>query len=254
MIKIYMCEDDITQLECIEKKIKQYIEMTERNAKIVLATKEPQQILELLDQDNQNQWLFFIDVQLDCCRIDGFGLAKEIRRRFPKSYLVFLTAKEEMAYQVFEKNLEVLDYIVKRPSFFLKENIDEGLMERLDIIFSKIECLQDEEKKKKIVVECGSRIIEIAIEDILYIQVMKVERMAEICCVEQKIMVRQSLRSLYEKMGKKFIYINKSCIVQKSKIQSIDKKNHLLTLKNGSKIEISFREMKAVVKMFQEKK
>ena len=47
------------------------------------------------------------------------------------------------------------------------------------------------------------------------------------------------------------MYVNKSCIVRKDKIKEVDRKNRYVKLENDFQIEVSYREMKNVLDMFQ---
>lgn len=53
---------------------------------------------------------------------------------------------------------------------------------------------------------------------------------------------------MLEKLGKEFTYVNKSCIVQKRLIREINKKNYFAIMSGGLQVEISYREMRKLVK------
>ena len=169
MLNIYFCEDDQKQLARLVQLLEQYIQSTNQDAEVKQGRTRPKQLLEDLKVHENRPSLFFIDIQLEGCGMDGFQLAKEIRKKVPESYLVFLTSKEELAYKVFENEIDVLDCIVKRPKFFLCSDIDEKLWTRLGRIFEKIEKKRTEKNASKLVVECGRRIVEIEVKDIIYI-------------------------------------------------------------------------------------
>lgn len=251
MLNIYLCEDDQRQLIHLVKLLEQYIQSTNQNAEVKPGRTRPEQLLEDLKAHGDCTSLFFLDVQLNGCGMDGFQLAKEIRKKIPKSYLVFLTSKEELAYEVFENEIDVLDYIVKRPEFFLCSYIDGRLRTRLERIFEKIEKKEQKKRNPKLVVECGSRLVEIEVKDIIYIQALKAEHQTEICCMKQRLTIRQTLKSLYGQLGEGFLYANKSCIVQTDKMREIDRNNRYIILQNGRQVEVAFREMKNVVAEFR---
>lgn len=250
MINIYMCEDDEMQLDHLSKLFEEYLQTVHREARIVSKRSSPEHLMDDIKENGDIISLFFMDVQLNGYSMDGFQLAKAVRRKLPSSYIVFLTSKEELAYEVFENEIEVLDYIVKIPSFFLHHQIDERLKMRLDKVFEKIAKKESERGEEKLLIECGSRIMQIPVKDILYIHSLKVERQVEICCENQRVTVRDSLRKIYDRLGDGFLYVNKSCVVQLAKIQEICRDNRYVILKNGWQLEVSFREMKNVVEKF----
>ena len=179
--------------------------------------------------------------------MNGLELARKLREKNSDDYLVFITSKDDLAYKVFEYQLDVLDYIMKKPKYYL-ENADMApLTERLNRIFYKINQDQKETEQKKIQLGSGSRKYNIAIEDIIYVQAVKGTHLVEINIACKKIQVRQTLKEIAEQIDmEEFLFVNKSCIVQKRMILSVDKKNRRVNLTGGYQVEIAEREMKKV--------
>ena len=46
--------------------------------------------------------------------MNGLELARKLREKNSDDYLVFITSKDDLAYKVFEYQLDVLDYIMKK--------------------------------------------------------------------------------------------------------------------------------------------
>lgn len=76
--------------------------------------------------------MFFIDIQLDGYCMEGFELARELRKNMKDSYIVFLTSCEELAYKAFEYELDIIDYIVKQPQDFLMVKMSTRVEQRID--------------------------------------------------------------------------------------------------------------------------
>lgn len=53
-------------------------------------------------------------------------------------------------------------------------------------------------------------------------------------------------------LDESFVYISKSCIVQKEKIKEIDKKERIVSLEGGYELEVSYREIKNLCDLFQD--
>lgn len=254
MLDIYLCEDEEIQLLRFAEILDKYIESNSKNAKIISKRWNPEETLKdaKKNAENENDTLFFIDVQLGDTYMNGFDLAQRLKELCPKCYLVFLTSKEELAYQAFERELDVLDYIVKRPEYFLEE-VNENLKQRFDRIFAKIG--KDLEKRKsrttKIKIESGSKMIEIDLNEIIFVQSIKQNHQLEIITRRQRVETRQTLKKMQEILGEGFIYVNKSCLVAKNKIQEIDRENRFVKLEGGYRLEISHRELKNVVSIMK---
>lgn len=247
MIQIYICEDEKIQLEFWKRIIEDYIKSAKIMAEIVSARQNPQDILNDIEQCDNSQRLFFIDIQMPEYDMNGLELARKLREKNSDDYLVFITSKDDLAYKVFEYQLDVLDYIMKKPKYYL-ENADMApLTERLKRIFYKINQDQKETEQKKIQLGSGSRKYNITIEDIIYVQAVKGTHLVEINIACKKIQVRQTLKEIAEQMDmEEFLFVNKSCMVQKRMILSVDKKNRRVNLTGGYQVEVAVREMKKV--------
>ena len=252
MIQIYICEDEKIQLEFWKRIMENYIESANVMAKIVLTCQDPQEILDNIKPCDNAEYLFFIDIQMPKYDMNGIELAKKLREKSNEYYLVFITAKDHLAYKVFEYQLDVLDYIVKKPEYYLENANIIPIIERLDSIFFKIN--QNKKIKRKIQLGSGSRQYEIALEDIIYVQAIKGTHLVEVNIACKKIQLRQTLKEIFEKVNSEdFLFVNKSCIVQKKMILEIDKRNRRLNLSGGYQVEVPVREMKRICKEVERK-
>ena len=247
MLHIYICEDEKVQLNRIRDMITEYIADLRIDARIAAARQNPEEIMAEL-HDNCQPAVFFIDVQLDGYDMDGFDLAR--RKWLNSEYaVVFLTSSDHLAYKVFEYNLEVLDYVVKEPEYFQQKGINECLRKRLDRIFEKLNSLCDKKNKTSIAFTCGGKVTDVITEDIIYVQSVAGKHQAEVYLDNRVITVRQSMKYIYEQLNEDFIYANKSCIVNKSKMRELDKKERFLHLEGGFRVEVSYRELNGIAKL-----
>lgn len=252
MINVYLCEDEEMQLQYLEKIIKEYLVNTYKEARVMSARNNPNQILEDIKENGNHPALFIIDIELRGYSMNGFKLAQEVQKQIKECYLVFITSRAELAYKTFEYELGILDYIVKRSQLFLSGKMSAALEKRFDRIFEKIEREASKKNKSVLTVECGSRLIKIDREDIIFVQAIKDEHQIEIYSTYQKVKTRQSLKNMYTLLGEGFMYVNKSCIVQKNKIKEINKKDRFMNLVGGYQIEVSHREMKNIFMTLQD--
>ncbi len=248
MIEVYLCDDEEIQLSHLAKIIGTYLQTAQKNARLISARQNPEDLLKDLSGHEQNPSLFFIDVQLSTSSMDGFLLAREIKRRAPLCHLVFLTCKEDLAWQTFELELEVLDYIVKRTEFFLNDTVADSLAKRLDRIFEKVgtHLAHLKADTRLIRIECGSKLIDLDASSILFIQALKGKHQTEIFSRRRRIITRMPLNTLYDMLGPDFAYINRSCIVRLDQVLEVDRKKRFLTLDGGHELEISYREIKNI--------
>lgn len=251
MLDIYLCEDEEIQLSRFSEILDTYLDLNDKNARIISERQNPEETLRDAEEKagNGSGALFFIDVQLGNACMNGFDLAQKLKEQSPNCYLVFLTSKDELAYQTYERDLGVLDYIIKRPEYFMEKKLNENLKQRFDRIFSKIGKDMETRKNRmtKIKIESGSKVIEMDLNEILFVQSIKKSHQLEIITCRQRVQTRQTLKKMQEILGEGFVYISKSCFVAKSKIQEIDRKNRFVKLEGEYQLEISHRELKNVV-------
>lgn len=250
MIKIYLCEDELAQLNYFTNVINAFIKENNINAEIVSARKNPLFILNDIMKNGSDPALFFLDIELKEYIMDGFALARKIKKEDIESYIVFLTSQEDLAFKAFEYKLEPLDYIIKKPEYFLSNKMSREVKERMTRIFEKIELLR-KKKQNNISISTGGRVMEVNKDDILFIQAIKGSHQIEIYLPYKKLTIRQSLKNMNELLDESFVYINKSCIVQRQKIQEIDKRNRLVYLEGGYELEVSYREIKGLCDLMQ---
>lgn len=252
MINIYLCEDEEIQLDFIRNILEICIAERKIDAKIISFRKSPKETLLDAKSRRNEKSLFVIDIQLNDSSMDGIDLARELKKLSDKFYFAFLTSEWALAYKTFEYQLGVLDYIVKEPSMFIEKKMESEVMGRFERIFKELE-KGGRKLEETIIIECGSRRIEILKENIIYVQALKGRHSIEVVASDRRIITNMSLKSMEEKLGNQYIWINKSCLVSKKKMKELDKKTRFLTLENGEVCEVSFRKMNEVWDYFLQK-
>ena len=252
MIKIYLCEDELSQLNYFKKVIAAFITEKHIDAEIVSARKNPLFTLNDIQKNGESPALFSLDVELKDYELDGFKLAKKLKEKTLESYIVFLTLQEDLAFKAFEYKLEPLDYIIKKPEYFLSNRLSNEISERITKIFEKVEMFR-KKRQDYITLSSGGRILEIKREDILFIQAIKGSHQIEIYLPYKKITIRQTLKYMRDLLDDSFIYINKSCLVHRAKIREIHKKEHLAYLEGGYQLDVAYREMKNLCNIVENK-
>ena len=182
--------------------------------------------------------LVFLDIQMP--KISGFELL-ELLEDAPA--IIFTTAFDEFAMKAFDAH--AIDYLLKP---FSKERFDKAIEKWMNKQIKKEntknllnEVNESTASENRIVVKTGNNIKIIPTQELNYIEAyddyVKIH-VAENCYIKKKTM------SHYEKTldEKQFVRIHRSFIVninQITKIESMDRENHLAVLKNGTKLNIS---------------
>jgi two-component system LytT family response regulator len=165
--------------------------------------------------------LVFLDIQMP--EIGGFDVVNQITHR---PLVVFVTAYDEYAVAAFEKNS--LDYLLKpvaseRLALTIQRTIDRR-NEQTDV-FSKIqELIKGEEKKAYITtipVKSGHRIVLIQVSDICFFEAK--DKYVYLHTHDDEKLLDNSLSYLEDRLPPEFIRIHRSYIINKHKIQEIQK-------------------------------
>lgn len=154
MIRIAVCDDQkiytdlifnhlckILQEKPVEKKISIY-----RTAKA------------LLDDYSSTPFdIMFLDI--DMPGVSGFDVAKEIRRTFGQTYIVFVSAKHELVYNSFEYT----------PFYFICKTDEIALYSELDHVMDKL-LLHFQQNRKITICDASQGVVVLRLQDIFYIQ------------------------------------------------------------------------------------
>lgn len=104
MIKIAICDDEITMVNLIKQKLSLRLEQLGREFTISCYT-EAAELLNILDDFD----LLYLDIQMP--EQDGMELAKKIRKRNRECIIIFVTAFDKYVFDSFE--VGALDYLCK---------------------------------------------------------------------------------------------------------------------------------------------
>ena len=114
MLSIYICDDIEKQAILIKDEINNYLIFQDWDIKPAAYATSPHDLFEMIAGD-ENTGLYFLDIDLKA-DIDGFEVAKRLRKKDPRCFIIFLTSHEELAPLAFKCRIEAMDYIVKNDS------------------------------------------------------------------------------------------------------------------------------------------
>ena len=251
MINVFLCEDEEMQLEYFKYQISQYIKESQKDARLVSARRDPEDTYSDAMKLGSQPSLFIIDIELPGFSMDGFQLVQKLEESQYPYWYVFLTAKSELAYKVFDYQLKIVDYLVKKPGFFLEHEMDREAIKRLDRIF---DCVVQESNKdpKKILIIEKTKKMELVIDDIIFIQTVKGKHMVEVYTTEKSFMLRKTMREMTDLLGSQFISISKFCLVSRKHMKEIDVTKRLVRTTNNYECEISRRRTQEVFDIYEE--
>ena len=218
--KIFLEELSNKIIECLEK---QNIDM---NIKVCNSGKKLLNICKTLSVD-----AIFLDI--DIPEMNGFQIAKNVRKLYPDCMIIFCSSHNELVYESFEYE----------PFWFLcKSDYERKLDSVLEKVLKKVK-----KSKKDFIIKFKEKIIKVRYQEIFYVEVEKHKIRLHL---EKEILEYRGNLSDIEKqfveMG--FVKINSGCIVNIEHIFKIQDSE--LILKNGTLLVISRSNKKNVKTIF----
>lgn len=244
MVPIYICEDQPEILNQLEESIRNIIMIEEFDFKVVLATKSPEELLQRL-KSQRTKGIYFLDIEFPKESINGFELGKEIRKLDSRGFLIYITTHNELLPETFSYQLEALDYILKDNPARLKQHLKKALLTIQNLLGN-----ESLEEREMFTVESASRILHVPVDTIEYFETSYKKHNVALITSDQYIEFHGNLTQLEERLSSGFIRTHQSYLVNRSKIQNVDKKRRIILLKNGGTCLVSRNKIKELKQLF----
>ncbi|MHC6179710.1 LytR/AlgR family response regulator transcription factor [Clostridium sp. JNZ X4-2] len=238
MLEIIICDDNSAYRDKIKQIVENTIIRESMDLKISLCTKNPEKIIEYIKKYHITG-IYFLDVDLKSS-MNGIKLGEKIRNLDPRGFIIFTTIHMEMSYMVFKYKVEAMDYVAKDESDF-KQRVNSCLIKAYNTYYS------DNFKENYISINEDSRIINVRLCDILFIETSGTAHKIRIHEENRQIEFYGNLKNIQKKLNLNFYRCHKSYIVNKDKIKEIDMKNNRIIMINGEECYVSFRYKKGLV-------
>lgn len=249
MLEVYICEDDKIQLKMLENQIKNIIIMENYDMEVVLATQNPQEIIEHT-KDGFMKGLYFIDINLGN-NINGIELAQYIRKHDKRAFIVFITSSDKDYKLTLDKYCEPLDYIVKKINPQERQEMLRKIVHSLYVANERAQSFQRDDS----IINYGAISLKLSehkyviqnLDDIIWIQknkdnASKIDIQGE----DRVILAKGSLKEILTQLDDRFIRIGKSLIINKNKVAEYDKSQKVIVLKGKNDYKmfaVSFKAM-----------
>lgn len=238
MLQVIICDDNSAYMGKLKQIIENTILREELDLSIALCTADPDEVIKYIEE-NQGTGIYFLDVDLKSY-INGIRLGEKIRDLDSKGFIIFTTVHMEMSYLAFKYKVEAMDYVIKDDEDF-KQRINSCLMKAYNTYY------KENDKKGYISINEDSRIINIKLCDILFIETTGIAHKIRVHEENRQIEFYGNLKDIQKKLTSNFYRCHKSYIVNKDKIQEIDRKNNKIIMVNEEECYVSFRYMKGLL-------
>lgn len=241
MLKVFVCEDDISQRQRITKYIENSILIEKFDMEIALSTGNPKEIIDYCSE-NTDQGVYFLDVDLNS-DINGIILASKIRNFDPLGFIVFITTHSELTYLTFKYKVEAMDYIIKDDF----NNLSSSIHQCIKAVNDKYS-LRAHELEKKFNFKMDDKLISIDYNDILFFETASKAQRIIVHAIDRQIEFYASIKDIEEKVDERFYRCHRAYLVNKDNIREIDFKKRIIYMIDGQECLISMRQTLKLMK------
>lgn len=239
MLDIYICEDNLNQLNLFTQYIKDVIMIENWDMRIAKSTSDPYTILKEVSIA-ENIGLFFLDIDLKS-DINGLTLAQRIRKEQPRCFIVFLTSHPEMSFLTFQYKLEALDFIIKDSNDHVKSKIYECLLN-----VQEKYTLQNRNANKTFIIHHADKYITVDYSEILFFETSTNIHKILLHAQKRTIEFNGHLKEIEQQLDYRFYRCHRSYIINKDNIAEVDFENLTVCMKNGETCPVSVRMKKGL--------
>jgi len=237
MLHIFICEDNITHKNQIEKCIENYIMINDFDHKIALSTDNPDKVIDYLKQ-NRVTGLYFLDVDLNH-ELDGIKLAGKIREFDPRGFIVFITTHDEALPLTFQYKVEAMDFILKEEFYDLQNKIHECIFNAHKRYSAKLSELQ-----RTFSFTVFDKLMTIECSKIYFFETVPGKaHKVHIYTTDGVFEFYGLLSQVIKELDSNFYRCHKSYIINLQQELELNPKERLVRFKNGSSCGVSSRKL-----------
>ncbi len=216
MISVAICDDEKYMSDQIEKSVSDFFHG--KNMEVVVSQFPCGE--ELLRYDKPID-LLFLDVQMK--ETDGMTVARKLRKRGFRGFLIFVTVLKEMVFQSFE--VQAFDYLVKP----IEQRQFDKTMERL------LESMQNA-GEANLLVRRGYESHIIALDDIVYCEI--IDRKVYLHLISSKIIdYYERIENLESRLDDRFFRCHRSFLINLQYLKSYQ--DQTAYMEDGTRIPVS---------------
>lgn len=216
MISVAICDDEKYMSDQIEKSVSDFFHG--KNMEVVVSQFPCGE--ELLRYDKPID-LLFLDIQMK--ETDGMTVARKLRKRGFRGYLIFVTVLKEMVFQSFE--VQAFDYLVKP----MEQRKFDKTMERL------LASMQNA-GEANLLIRRGYESHIIALDDIVYCEI--IDRKVYLHLISSKIIdYYERIENLESRLDGRFFRCHRSFLINLQYLKSYQ--DQTAYMEDGTRIPVS---------------
>ena len=218
VINFIICDDKLEILASVKEIIVKVMMKNNYAYKIHSFTEYDQSFYKVMNKRLSNK-VYILDIETK--HSSGIDVARKIRVKDVNSIIIFLTSHDELGSVLLRDEIMLLTFINKLDNY--KKRLASAIRKSVQVIG----------KSKILRFEHHGAIFTIPEKDILYITRDAVERKIIIVTDTTEFKLSKSLNEMLELLSNDFKFSYRSCIVNVSRINLIDRRNKKIIFDTG---------------------
>ncbi|MFR0586341.1 autolysis-associated response regulator transcription factor [Lactobacillus porci] len=249
MLAIIILEDNVAEREIIQQMIENRIQINETpdayDARVVLSTGKPRDVLAYIEQHQDLNYLAFLDIDLKTS-LDGIEVASRIKNIGILSQIVFVTADAAALRLTIQRHVEPLDYITKDSS---PEQIQHRIYETVDTAYKRYRLTMGSANQTSYFTYSKIRnfVEKIPLADLYYISIQP--KKYKTLRVYAKNRVFDCLGTLkdYEKRYPNLVFADRQSLINLDAVQTYDEKKGIVYFDQDLAHSIAVRRRRSIM-------
>lgn len=223
MINFIICDDNLEMRDNILDVVATFMMAKEIDYKTHLYSDYDDEFMKIVNQKLSFK-IYILDIEAPTRT--GIDVARIIRHKDEDSAIIFITGHEELGPRLLSKDITFLAFINKFDDY--RNRLQYNIGKAISAL----------EKKKCLRFEDCSTFYALPYHDILYIEKDGLGRGTIIVTEFNEFKVHKPLSFFRAKLDDSFVQTHRACIMNKERIMSVNKKEHLVTFDNGMKSDL----------------
>lgn len=223
MINFIICDDDLEMRNNILDVVSGLMIAKDMNYKTHLYEDYNEEFMKIVNQKLSFK-IYILDIEAPTRT--GIDVARIIRYKDDDSAIIFITGHEELGPRLLAKDITFFAFINKFDDYRtrLKVNIQKALTAL--------------EKRKSLRFEDHGVLYVLSFQDILYITKDSLTRKTVIVTEFNEFKVYKPLSYFVKVLDESFIQTHRACLINKNRVTSVNKRDHLVIFDNGMKVDL----------------
>lgn len=223
MINFIICDDNPDMRNNILEIVMAFMISKNFDYKTYVYDDYDEEFLKIVDQRLSFK-IYILDIEAPTRT--GIDVARIIRHKDEDSAIIFITGHEELGPRLLSKDITFLAFINKFDDY--KGRLHNNIGKAISAL----------EKKKSLRFEDHGTFYALPFHDILYITKDSLSRKTIIVTEFNEFKVYKPLSYFQEILDENFVQTHRACLMNRERVTSVNKKDHLVMFDNGMKTDL----------------